>query len=498
MFTASTAPVAQQRPALLRDITDLVSSWDTSRPPAELITAISERFQFEFQAEEATSAGKTKTGIKKRGKCMSRRPGQDGSKEYKEGGWWKVRVWVDIPGQTERSHPGIPICPVEGPGALNASERSARKREIIAEHTGKNKEVVEDQSAVTFEKQAEIMLQKIGDRRREPVAEGTLARYERDIRLHLNPILGKLSLANIWSPQLKMVGREMERKGHAASTIKGIVEIAKMVVESAIDAKTGEPLYPRKWNSEIIDLPTVNSEEQNTPSFSRENLTGLAAYPEPRMRMLFTLCGATGARIAELSGLEIDKHISPDYRTITICQQAARTSKAPKRIEAIYRQQAARKGKVLKRVKKPASRRQVDLHPDIAAVLRDFVGDRQKGFLFTTSNNAPVDYTYIWLHLQLALKALGYTNDKAKTGLAGAHAFRRARNTFLRNETECPEGLLKFWMGHKASKDMTDLYDKIKNDRQLRLEWAERCGYGFDLPTVVPLYWKQGQNEEAA
>lgn len=41
------------------------------------------------------------------------------------------------------------------------------------------------------------------------------------------------------------------------------------------------------------------------------------------------------------------------------------------------------------------------------------------------------------------------------------------RNTYLRNYTQCPEGLYKYWMGH-AGKDMSDLYDKIKEDVAFR------------------------------
>jgi hypothetical protein len=33
----------------------------------------------------------------------------------------------------------------------------------------------------------------------------------------------------------------------------------------------------------------------------------------------------------------------------------------------------------------------------------------------------------------------------------------------LRNHTECPKGLYKYWMGH-AGESMSDLYDKIKED----------------------------------
>ena len=68
---------------------------------------------------------------------------------------------------------------------------------------------------------------------------------------------------------------------------------------------------------------------------------------------------------------------------------------------------------------------------------------------------------------------------------AGNHAFRRFRNTYLRNHTACPDGLIKFWLGH-ADKDMTDRYDKIREDTTFRKDVAERCGFGFKLPGMVP------------
>jgi hypothetical protein len=85
----------------------------------------------------------------------------------------------------------------------------------------------------------------------------------------------------------------------------------------------------------------------------------------------------------------------------------------------------------------------------------------------------------------VALKELNFMNPYTGTHKAGNHAFRRFRNTYLRNYTECPEGLYKYWMGH-AGRDMSDLYDKIKEDVGFRRTWAERCGFGFKLPSVVP------------
>ena len=88
-------------------------------------------------------------------------------------------------------------------------------------------------------------------------------------------------------------------------------------------------------------------------------------------------------------------------------------------------------------------------------------------------------------------------NPYTGTHKAGNHAFRRFRNTYLRNYTDCPEGLYKYWMGH-AGKDMSDLYDKIKEDVAFRRKWAERCGFGFELPSVVPNVPKTAEKTEAA
>jgi len=52
------------------------------------------------------------------------------------------------------------------------------------------------------------------------------------------------------------------------------------------------------------------------------------------------------------------------------------------------------------------------------------------------------------------------------------------------------------WMGH-AGNDMSDLYDKIKEDVAFRRKWAERCGFGFDLASVVPNVPKTEEKAEA-
>jgi integrase len=179
--------------------------------------------------------------------------------------------------------------------------------------------------------------------------------------------------------------------------------------------------------------------------------------------MLFILCGAAGLRIGEALGLEIGRHTSADFRTLTIAQKV-------------------RHCVVEDRLKNDNAARQVDLHPAVAELLRRHIGKRKSGFLFQSREGKPISSSNILRrHLHLALKAFGYVKPHTGDHKAGNHAFRRFRNTYLRNYTPCPDGIQKFWMGH-AGETLTDLYEKVKEDLQFRLEWAVKCGIGFELP----------------
>ena len=43
-----------------------------------------------------------------------------------------------------------------------------------------------------------------------------------------------------------------------------------------------------------------------------------------------------------------------------------------------------------------------------------------------------------------------------------------------------------YWAGHAAA-TVHERYDKGKEDDKLRKYWAEQCGFGFELPSVVPM-----------
>jgi integrase len=373
---------------------------------------------------------------------------------------------------------GREFAPFAGPGVLSRSARERRAREIIAESGADteeyfNKVVKQEGSSVTFRKQAASWLEQVRTRKRKPVAVSTLELWEGCLRNWLNPLIGDLPLSEINNGALKRLVAAMSEGGLKPKTIDNYAQVVKMVVASAVD-KEGEEIYPRKWNSEFVDMPVVEKSKQNTPCFSSEVMSGLADWKKERERMVFILSGAAGLRIGEALGLEIDKHISPDFLTVGV-------------------EQKARHGKVEGRLKTASSHRKIDLHPAIATMLKEFVGERKKGFLFCTRNGKPLGSSNILRrHLHPALKQLGFVNPFTGTNKAGNHAFRRFRNTHLRNRTGCPEGLLKFWMGH-ADESMSALYDKIKEDEKFRREWAEKCGFGFELPSVVPNVTAKGE-----
>ena len=51
-------------------------------------------------------------------------------------------------------------------------------------------------------------------------------------------------------------------------------------------------------------------------------------------------------------------------------------------------------------------------------------------------------------------------------------------------------------MGH-AEESTPDLYNNIEEDVKFRREWAEKAGFGFKLPSVVPNVPKIEEKDEA-
>lgn len=396
---------------------------------------------------------------------MTRRSGQSGYIEV-HGKYYVVRFWKDVAGREKRMHVSEKICPVFGPGRLSKPSRERRAKEIIAASGADTPECLAKAEGitlgVTFREQAAWWINHVQRRNRKPVAPATLESWQGCLDVWILPNLGDLLLVSVGNLALKGLVEKMVKAGLSPKTINNYSQVVKAVVASAVNEE-GEPVFPRKWNHEFIDMPIVQRSKQNTPHFTSEVVSGIVKSSKGYKQMFLTLLAGTGLRAGEAMGIEIDKHISADFKTLYIRQKIRRA-----RLENF--------------LKTDAGQRQVDLCPALANMLKEFVGERASGFLFQNRRGKYLSQT------NLLRRGLHPTLEKLGQAKAGFHAFRRFRTTWLR-KNRTAEDLIRFWLGH-ADETVTDGYSKLREDVDYRKEVSAEVGLGFEIsaqkPVVVP------------
>jgi len=239
----------------------------------------------------------------------------------------------------------------------------------------------------------------------------------------------------------------------SAATIRDYTNIVKGVVASAIN-EDGEQVFPRTWNEEYIDAPIIRHQRQ--PSTTPEGMAEILKAADGQFRVLYALLAGCGPlRAGEALGLEIGKHISEDCRTL-------------------YIRQKAKRGVIQPYMKTQNGERDVDLCNSPAAMLNEFIGKRTSGLLFcTATGNQLLQANTLQDSLHPILKKLEHEKG-------GFNIFRRFRITLLK-KSDCPGALEHFWSGH-AQTHVSERYTKLLEDRDYRLNWAEKIGLGFELP----------------
>lgn len=390
---------------------------------------------------------------------MSRRRGQLGSIS-KNGNWWTVRFWKDVPNQEQRVYMREKICPTRGAGLLTLSARKRKARQIIEASGADKPEILQASLAsvcgTTFRQLAEGWLNL---HRKKGTAPSTMATWECCIDNWLNPVIGDLPLSCIKKTAAQQVIDKMEEGGLSPAAVNSYFAVVKMVLSVTND--DGDELYPRNCRKMQLVIPQIVSKKQRRPCFTSELMRYLAnsATIKPKMRMLFILCGATGLRIGEALGIRIEKILDGGSRIII-------DSKAWQGEEHDF-------------LKTENGEREIELPDNVAKVLVAFIGDRKTGLLFQTRHGKPLSQSnMLCRHLHPALEEAGFEKS-------GAHAFRRYRNTFLRS-TSCPLTLINYWLGW-AGDSMSEHYDRSVLAAKFRKEVANRVGVGFDVPAQLNL-----------
>ena len=323
----------------------------------------------------------------------------------------------------------------------------------------------------TFESQAAWWLAEIkagrivNSKTRKPMRTNTTEYYATAVA-YLNEVIGHKPLASLDNPEARELVAKMKaelkdnERRFCDKTIGETFKVFKRVIASAKDEKLRQ-VYPREWDLVYIGLPRVNKREQHRPTFTAKEIAHIIISCRRAIyRVAVLLLVATGIRIAELLALEVGKHISPDCTVVYI------------------RQQRTRKGGIAPTPKTDASYRDVDVHPLVAKMLQEYIGNRKSGFLLETeTGNMLWPGTLYRDGLKAILKNMG-------RGKVRFHAFRRFRQAVL-EKSDVRQLLIDYWMAHDNS-DMSSRYAKqLTEDVEFRQEWAEKVGLGFDLSEAL-------------
>jgi integrase len=289
----------------------------------------------------------------------------------------------------------------------------------------------------------------------------------------LLPTIGQVPLAQVNNKEVKQLIQLLKSKGLSDKTIIEVIGFVKIVVASITDDE-GAPLYPRTWNHEFMDLPTLGKQKQN--AYTPEQVEQFVARARKREAALYALLAGSGLRIGEalaihIGGTEDQSRISSDCRTVYIRKSIwGGVEQEPKTKDAV---------------------REVDLCEPLAKFIKDFIGIRKDGYLFSSDSGKPLLQRNILrdsLHrIQKGREAFqSYRmvgTQKVKHILfpaipgvlghtEGFHAFRRYRATHL-DLSEVPRGIAQFWLGH-ADKSITDRYVKMQGRMALSSISVER------------------------
>ncbi|MGB9506520.1 MAG: site-specific integrase [Candidatus Acidiferrum sp.] len=360
------------------------------------------------------------------------------------------RYWLDVPGGgMRRATIPLGVCRTES----IAQRKCAECREKLGINSTES--FLQSTSSITFRQQAEVWLKLLANRKRDPVEQTTIDTRRYALDKWFYPHIGDTRLSGVNNRVLKSLVDVLTTAKLSAATIRDYSNIVKAVMASAID-ENGEPEFPRTWNEQFIDAPII--EDQNQPTTTAEGMKAILTAANGQYRVLYALLAGCGPlRAGEALGLEV-KHISKDFRTLAIVQKAKR-------------------GVIQQHLKTENGERQVDLCTALADMLREHVGKRTSGLLFCTgTGNQLLQANTLQDSLHPILRGIP---DQA---YGGFNIFRRFRITHIQTEG-CPEVLRHFWSGH-AQTHVEERYTKLLEKREYRLDWAQRLGLGFELPSA--------------
>lgn len=307
---------------------------------------------------------------------------------------------------------------------------------------------------MTVGEQAGVWMEQLRARNRRPLKTSTLNTYRYLLNTWVLPGrygLQNLELSQVNNRVLKDLVAEMRKRGRSPVTVGIVIQIVRDIVRSDRDPETGTARVKLDFDADFVDLPVVDRRKQKAPTTTQKAIQEAISGAWDHRRqysLLYALLGATGLRISEALAIRVGRMETVTFWDPAECLIRVQTQ--------LYRGQDGPP-------KSASGYRDVDLPEALNAWLVQGsldVGRKHKQMLFSET-------------LTYAREELGLT------GIQGFHAFRRFRATHLRM-TQAPEDLIRYWLGH-SSNQITDRYSKLAERVDVRREWVEKVGLGFEL-----------------
>jgi integrase len=305
---------------------------------------------------------------------------------------------------------------------------------------------------ITIASAASAWVLHLQTRKRNPARPATIATLKSFINHHIVPRLGHLPVESVTNAALRDFVAYLAAQDLAPKSINDIASAVKSIVASVVDAATGDCLYPRIWNPEFIDAPTIGKQHQ--PIVTTQELERALSVAGAQDRALWALAAGTGCRIGELLALRIGHSETSSSWNATDATVRIETSMYEGQEQA---------------PKTENSPRTIEIAPSLNDFMKAFVGSRSRGFLFDDGDGGPANVSTVRSHLVALLPGIGF------------HAFRRFRVTTLR-AARCERQVEAYWIGHSSGQTMTDKYSKLCHDAAFRRSECDRIGLGFALP----------------
>jgi integrase len=348
---------------------------------------------------------------RKRGKALSRRIGQNGSVELRNGAY-RGRYLVDVPGQEKRVNKAVVLGFVTD---MTKSEAKRKLKEIIRQE-GIDLPSYKIPLTINFEQKVEQWQTYVA--KRKPSYQGLIAYH----MTYLLPKWGKTPV-DLISPEVvnEWVGSS-DLSHLSPTTIKGLVK----TLQKAIDKRFGRGM---------ISYPTKSDVEEDPRCFLSEEVTQIVDSAKGQYKMLFKLAAETGARAGELYALTVEDLLF-DHTVVRVNK-------------SMFQQKAGSP-------KTKNATRWINVKPYVMDMLRRHLNGRTEGLVFVSKRNTPlINSTVLNKHLHPLLRKLGL-----KRG--GMHAFRHHRvSTLVMAGT--PVEVIKKWIGH-GSEEMIRRYTHLRPD----------------------------------